>query len=142
MNETQNVLFKEYLSRFIFIYLDIEDILNLSLSNKKIRQILGKTWKEICTNEFIKDYNDYSIFEFFSNYKNPRINSFICDSFFIGKINWEQLFKYGKQIKKIMKNLQYSEITRFNDDCLNFCNYFFSTLKGNFYFFYIFLLIL
>ena len=81
MNETQNVLFKEYLSRFIFIYLDIEDILNLSLSNKKIRQILGKTWKEICTNEFIKDYNDYSIFEFLTNYKNPRINSFICDSF-------------------------------------------------------------
>jgi hypothetical protein len=132
MNQIQNVLSNEYLSGIIYLYLNIEDILNLSMINKKTKNLLGKTWKEICTNEFTSNYIEYSIFDFLINIKIPKRTSFICDSFFIDKINWEQFYKCGKQIIINIKRLVNNELIKFNDDCILFCNYFFSTLKGKF----------
>ena len=64
MNQIQNILSNEYLSEIIYKYLNIDDILNLSMVNKKTKNSLRKTWKEICTNEYTSNYIEYSIFDF------------------------------------------------------------------------------
>ena len=138
MNQIQNVLSNEYLSTIIYLYLNTEDILNLSMINKKTKNLLGNTWKEICTNKFTSNYIEYSIFDFLIYQKIPNRTSFICDSFFIDKINWEQFDKFGKQIIINIKRLKNNEIINFNDDCILFCNYFFSTLKGKFRYLFLF----
>ena len=132
MNQIQNILSNEYLSEIIYKYLDIEDILNLSMVNKKTKNSLRKIWKEICTNEYTSNYIEYSIFDFLININIPKSSSFIYDSFFSDKIDWEKFYKCGKQIIIIIKRLENNEIIKFNRDSNLFCNYFFSILKGKF----------
>ena len=128
-SQTYKVFSNENLVNIIIPFLSINDIINLTSSNKTIKENNDKIYKEICKKTYSSSYDEYSIiYPLENNYrrKNEELTIEFNNNF-----NWRRFFIRGKQIEFLFKqNLNIENIPSFKSDTITFYKQFFSILKG------------
>jgi hypothetical protein len=135
-SQTEKVFSNENLLIIIISFLSINDIINLTSTNKKIQKKQNKIFNEICKKIYTSSYDEYSILNQLLENNNQRKNEEL--NYLNSKINWRRFLLCGKQIEFLYKNLNVQNIISFKEDSKNFQIQLYSILKGKFkfYFFY------
>ena len=129
--QIDKVFFNEYLSQIIISFLSINDIINFTSSNKKIKENNDKVFKVICKQIYSSSYDEYSILNTQIEENNERKNEELnIESNFSLKIKWKSIFLLGKKIQFLWKQLSIEKIPSFKEDSIKLSSEFFSTLKG------------
>ena len=129
--QIDKVFLNENLLQIILPFLSINDIINFTSSNKKIRENNDKIFNEICKQIYTSSYDEYSILNTQIEENNERKNEELnIESNFSLKIKWKSIFLLGKKIQFLWKQLSIEKIPSFKEDSIKFSSEFFSTLKG------------
>ena len=129
--QIDKVFFNEYLSQIIISFLSINDIINFTSSNKKIKENNDKVFKVICKQIYSSLYDEYSILNTQIEENNERKKEELnIESNLYFKIKWKSIFLLGKKIQFLWKQLSIEKIPSFKEDSIKFSSEFFSTLKG------------
>ena len=125
------VFLNENLLQIILPFLSINDIINFTSSNKKIRENNDKIFNEICKQIYTSSYDEYSILNTQIEDNNERKSDELnIESNLYLKIKWKSFFLIGKKIQFLWKKISFEQIESFKDDSIKFSSEFFSTLKG------------
>ena len=125
------VFLNENLLQIILPFLSINDIINFTSSNKKIRENNDKIFNEICKQIYTSSYDEYSILNTQIEENNERKSDELnIESNLYLKIKWKSFFLIGKKIQFLWKKISFEQIESFKDDSIKFSSEFFSTLKG------------
>ena len=125
------VFLNENLLQIILPFLSINDIINFTSSNKKIRENNDKIFNEICKQIYTSSYDEYSILNTQIEDNNERKSDELnIESNLYLKIKWKSFFLIGKKIQFLWKKISFEQIESFKNDSIKFSSEFFSTLKG------------
>ena len=129
--QIDKVFLNENLLQIILPFLSINDIINFTSSNKKIRENNDKIFNEICKQIYTSSYDEYSILNTQIEDNNERKSDELnIESNLYLKIKWKSFFLIGKKIQFLWKKISFEQIETFKDDSIKFSSEFFSTLKG------------
>jgi hypothetical protein len=129
--QIDKVFLNENLLQIILPFLSINDIINFTSSNKKIRENNDKIFNEICKQIYTSSYDEYSILNTQIEDNNERKSDELnIESNLYLKIKWKSFFLIGKKIQFLWKKISFEQIESFKDDSIKFSSEFFSTLKG------------
>ena len=129
--QIDKVFLNENLLQIILPFLSINDIINFTSSNKKIRENNDKIFNEICKKIYTSTYDEYSILNTQIEDNNERKSDELnIESNLYLKIKWKSFFLIGKKIQFLWKKISFEQIESFKDDSIKFSSEFFSTLKG------------
>ena len=129
--QIDKVFLNENLLQIILPFLSINDIINFTSSNKKIRENNDKIFNEICKQIYTSSYDEYSILNTQIEENNERKKEELnIESNLYFKIKWKSLFLIGKKIQFLWKKISFEQIESFKNDSIKFSSEFFSTLKG------------
>ena len=129
--QIDKVFLNENLLQIILPFLSINDIINFTSSNKKIRENNDKIFYEICKQIYTSSYDEYSILNTQIEDNNERKSDELnIESNLYLKIKWKSFFLIGKKIQFLWKKISFEQIESFKDDSIKFSSEFFSTLKG------------
>ena len=104
--EIDKVLLNENLIQIIFSFLSINDIINFTSSNKKIKENNDKIFNEICKKIYTSTYDEYSILNTQIEENNERKKEELnIESNLYFKIKWKSFFLIGKKIQFLWKKL-------------------------------------
>jgi hypothetical protein len=129
--QIDKVFLNENLLQIILPFLSINDIINFTSSNKKIRENNDKIFNEICKKIYTSTYDEYSILNTQIEDNNERKSDELnIESNLYLKIKWKSFFLIGKKIQFLWKKISFEQIESFKNDSIKFSSEFFSTLKG------------
>ena len=129
--QIDKVFLNENLLQIILPFLSINDIINFTSSNKKIKENNDKIFNEICKQIYTSSYDEYSILNTQIEDNNERKSDELnIESNLYLKIKWKSFFLIGKKIQFLWKKISFEQIESFKDDSIKFSSEFFSTLKG------------
>ena len=129
--QIDKVFLNENLLQIILPFLSINDIINFTSSNKKIRENNDKIFNEICKQIYTSSYDEYSILNTQIEDNNERKSDELnIESNLYLKIKWKSFFLIGKKIQFLWKKISFEQIESLKDDSIKFSSEFFSTLKG------------
>jgi hypothetical protein len=132
--QIEKVFSNENLLNIIFTYLSINDIINFTSSNKKIKENNDKIYNEISKKIYTSSYDEYSIIYPLienNNQNNQRKNEELnYGTFLNSRFKWRNFFKCGNQIKLLYNNLYIGKIPSFKRDTNKLFEQLFSVLKG------------
>jgi hypothetical protein len=129
--QIDKVFLNENLLQIILPFLSINDIINFTSSNKKIRENNDKIFNEICKQIYTSSYDEYSILNTQIEDNNERKSDELnIESNLYLKIKWKSFFLIGKKIQFLWKKISFEQIESFKNDSIKFSSEFFSTLKG------------
>ena len=140
--QTEKVFLNENLLKIIISYLSINDIINFTSSNKKIKENNDKIYNEICKKIYTSSYDEYSIINPLienNNQNNQRKNEELhYESFLNSTLKWRNFFICGNKIKFLYNNLFIEKIPSFKRDTNKLFEQLFSVLKGIIFYFLLF----
>ena len=129
--QTEKVFLNENLLKIIISYLSINDIINFTSSNKKIKENNDKIYNEISKKIYTSSYDEYSIINPLIENNNQRKNEELnYEAFLNSRFKWRNFFKCGNQIKLLYNNLYIGKIPSFKRDTNKLFEQLFSVLKG------------
>ena len=129
--QIDKVFLNENLLQIILPFLSINDIINFTSSNKKIKENNDKIFNEICKQIYTSSYDEYSILNTQIEDNNERKSDELnIESNLYLKIKWKSFFLIGKKIQFLWKKISFEQIESFKNDSIKFSSEFFSTLKG------------
>jgi hypothetical protein len=132
--QTEKVFLNENLLKIIISYLSINDIINFTSSNKKIKENNDKIYNEICKKIYTSSYDEYSIINPLIENNNQRKNEELnYEAFLNSRFKWRNFYICGNKIKYLYNNLYIEKMPSFKRDTNILFEQLFSVLKGKLY---------
>ena len=132
--QTEKVFLNENLLKIIISYLSINDIINFTSSNKKIKENNDKIYNEISKKIYTSSYDEYSIINPLIENNNQRKNEELnYEAFLNSRFKWRNFYICGNKIKYLYNNLYIEKMPSFKRDTNILFEQLFSVLKGKLY---------
>ena len=132
--QTEKVFLNENLLKIIISYLSINDIINFTSSNKKIKENNDKIYNEICKKIYTSSYDEYSIINPLIENNNQRKNEELnYEALLNSRFKWRNFYICGNKIKYLYNNLYIEKMPSFKRDTNILFEQLFSVLKGKLY---------
>ena len=129
--QIEKVFSNENLLNIIFTYLSINDIINFTSSNKKIKENNDKIYNEISKKIYTSSYDEYSIINPLIENNNQRKNEELnYEAFLNSRFKWRNFYICGNKIKYLYNNLYIEKMPSFKRDTNILFEQLFSVLKG------------